>query len=450
MTGYFGREASYASVRLTAKNYRGGPPLSIVNGKSVRQSNDSITSSTTDETPKIAMSSQKDEVGIFDEPLSSSDDESDDQPATARASDDEEEEDEQTRQKENIKPTLFQSSSQSQPYFSQSQAPKSTDPDLEETFGAFSQQRKRRNNYAKSGNIHGSNTFSSQKKAQSSQATDNKGTKKRKLDEVKADMGNGFLFPKDRKILSPAKAPPRKDDVEDNANPQPTFRMPLAFGDDSMLDRISADPTKFKEPRSEPSASTISSSLASKDAVFDEVHPVSSPLSELSLSAFPDDISLLKSKEEDPDVEVVESLCPNCSAPVDAGLLDEFLAMPNRRLRDERRFCERHKLHKAEKEWTEKGYPAIDWGAFESRIQQHFPTLDKQLVPQSTSFFRGRLESAMKSGQAKNFRLTLEGDSLENMSCGYYGPKGASRMSVHPFLRIYSLADHAIYIGLLL
>ncbi|CRG90249.1 hypothetical protein PISL3812_07292 [Talaromyces islandicus] len=447
MTGYFEREASYASVRLTAKNYRGGPPLSIVNGKSIRQRNDDSSdhgpSITTDETPQImsrSNSGQKDDVGIFDEPLSSSD-ESDDQPA-ARGSDQDEEEHEETRQKdaaEDIKPTRFQSQSQSQPYSpsQSSHTPKSTDPDLEETFGAFSQQRKRRNNYAKSGNIHGSsNAFSSQEKARNGRATgyndnnnsSNNRTKKRKLDETKADNSKGFRLPKDREILSPVKAPRKeKDDVED-ANPQPAFRMPASLDGDGMLERISTDPTKlFKEPRSQPSASTISSSLASKDAIFDEAHPVSSPLSEISLSAFPDEISPLKTKEE-PDGAPAESLCPNCNAPVDADLLDEFLALPNRRLRDERRFCERHKHRKAEKEWTEKGYPVIDWESFESRIQHHFPTLDKQLVPQSTSFFRGRLESAMKSGQAKNFRLTLEGDNLENMSCGYYGPKGASRM----------------------
>jgi hypothetical protein len=441
MTGYFGREASYASVRLTAKNYRGGPPLSIVNGKSIHQRSDTgNTSRSIDETAEETMSDQKDDAGIFDDPISSSDES--DQPAARGSEEDDEDEEEETRQKEDIKPTRFQSRARSQslPY-SQSQssrAPQSTDPDLEDTFGAFSQQRKRRNNYAKSGNIHGSssNTFSSQKKAQGSQqATDNNnGSKKRKLDDAEADSSSssskGFRLPKDREILSPVKAP-RKDDVVD-ANSAPGFRMPAIFDDDAVLDRMSSDPTKiFKEPRSQPSGSTISSSLTSKDAIFDEVHPVSSPLSDISLSAFPDEISLLKTKEE-PDVEVLaESLCPNCSTPVDADLLDEFLALPNRRLRDERRFCERHQLHKAEKEWTEKGYPVIDWEAFELRIQQHFSTLDKQLVPQSTSFFRGRLESAMKSGQAKNFRLTLEGDNLENMYCGYYGPKGASRMSVH-------------------
>jgi hypothetical protein len=34
----------------------------------------------------------------------------------------------------------------------------------------------------------------------------------------------------------------------------------------------------------------------------------------------------------------------------------------------------------------------------------------------------------MKSGQAKNFRLTLDGDGLEKITCGYYGTKGAGKM----------------------
>jgi hypothetical protein len=81
-----------------------------------------------------------------------------------------------------------------------------------------------------------------------------------------------------------------------------------------------------------------------------------------------------------------------------------------------------------EKEWEEKGYPTIDWEKFDERIEAHFDELEKLMVPESSSYYRNVLDTTMKSGQAKNFRLTLAGDALETISCGYYGTRGSGKM----------------------
>jgi hypothetical protein len=117
-----------------------------------------------------------------------------------------------------------------------------------------------------------------------------------------------------------------------------------------------------------------------------------------------------------------------CKAPVDPDLLEEFLSQSNQRVREQQRFCEGHKIKTAEKEWSDKGYPTIDWDGFDQRIRGYFPDLEKLLVPNSRSFYRSILDTKMKAGKAQNFRIMIFGDDLDNMSCGYYGSKGASRM----------------------
>ncbi|OKL59531.1 hypothetical protein UA08_05425 [Talaromyces atroroseus] len=207
---------------------------------------------------------------------------------------------------------------------------------------------------------------------------------------------------------------------------EPAFRMPAAIQDSHELHDV-----QFIQP----AACASSSALTAGDLDFildddDDLSPLSSPPSDVSLAmaAFADKGAATLPVDPTVTGTTEQSRCPNCNAPVDADLLDEFLAQRGRRLRDERLFCERHKAHKAEKEWSAKGYPTIDWHTFDERIQRHFSALERLLVPSPSSFYRGLLESSMKAGQARVFKMSLEEDNLESLSCGYYGPKGASRM----------------------
>lgn len=124
----------------------------------------------------------------------------------------------------------------------------------------------------------------------------------------------------------------------------------------------------------------------------------------------------------------LKSLCPMCKQEVDPELLMLFEAQPKQRIREQQQFCASHQQSTAAKDWEMKGYPEINWDAFDERVRRHFQDLEKLLVPDCTSYYRNILDTTLKSGQAKNFRLTLAGDGIETISCGYYGTKGAAKM----------------------
>lgn len=136
------------------------------------------------------------------------------------------------------------------------------------------------------------------------------------------------------------------------------------------------------------------------------------------------------------------ALCPICSEEVDPELLEAFRCQPRQRIRDQLRFCESHQQTTAEKHWRERGYPSIDWDKFEERIQGYFADLDQLLVPDNPSYYHNVLVSALKSGNTRSFRLTLAGDGLERISCGYYGTRGATTM-------YGSLMLHSILVSML-
>lgn len=167
-----------------------------------------------------------------------------------------------------------------------------------------------------------------------------------------------------------------------------------------------------------------------------EIEP---PPSSLEIPESDDEISDLSSAksydsagfptfDDSKNAEPAEYLCPMCKEPVEPELLIKFQAQPRQRIRDQYVFCESHKKPAMEKEWEEKGYPTIDWGRLDERLEAHFDELEKLIVPESSSYYRNVLDTTIKSGKAKNFRLTLAGDALETISCGYYGTRGSGRM----------------------
>lgn len=129
-----------------------------------------------------------------------------------------------------------------------------------------------------------------------------------------------------------------------------------------------------------------------------------------------------------PDGPPPPAHCPWCKEEVDRELLNMFEAQPRKRIREQQRFCESHRQNAAERQWETQGYPNIDWDMFEDRVKEHFAALEQLLVPECSSYYRNILDTKLKSGEAKNFRLTLSGDSLETISCGYYGTRGAAKM----------------------
>ena len=241
----------------------------------------------------------------------------------------------------------------------------------------------------------------------SKNAKNNKKKKETKSSE-ESDPEDTFKVPLNIDVPSPV-----KKKSETNIASSPDFKVPLMFPDDepSYNSSLGASQMKSFEISSQSSLSSIS--------------PPSSPsLDELQqLPVLDSDIQICSPPPPSPPRK---SLCPNCKAEVDPELLKQFQAQPDQRLRQQQRFCASHKKDMATKEWKDQGYPEINWETLGDRLQTYFPELEKHFTSNEQSYFRNLLESAEKAG--KPLRLTLEGDGIEAISCGYYGTKGAQKM----------------------
>ena len=205
------------------------------------------------------------------------------------------------------------------------------------------------------------------------------------------------------------------------------------------IDLGSPSPKVRKSRTNEARSNSSHDSLTARDnaQLFDigvDESSLSSPLS--STSQF--NLESLELTEEEKALAAQiessdsESLCPMCKQKVDPDLLGQFMLQPKRRLREQQRFCNSHKQDSDRQEWKNRGYPTINWKSFDKRISRHFRDLEKVLVPDSSSYYRSILDESMKTGKARFFRLSLIGDGLETISCGYYGSRGASKMYFNP------------------
>lgn len=162
----------------------------------------------------------------------------------------------------------------------------------------------------------------------------------------------------------------------------------------------------------------------------------SSPSSAFNFELSQADNSLTAKEDEQETWQPKPAVCPMCKEEVDPEALARFEVQSKQRFREQVGFCDSHQTSKAEKEWKNKGYPIIDWDTFDERIRSHFNDLEKFLVPGNSSHYRNLLDGDLKAGKAKNFRLTLSGGGLENISCGYYGTRGSGKM--YSILRFFS------------
>ncbi|KAJ5678838.1 hypothetical protein N7462_007082 [Penicillium macrosclerotiorum] len=247
------------------------------------------------------------------------------------------------------------------------------------------------------------------------------------LSRVPSYSARSTLTPEKRSQKTKSGPPKSKRNPSDSESEAETsFKVPMDIDAPTSKTTLPAKITQnasagFKVPRTFPHGSTSSSSLGtlSSKELQAAVDADNSPLSPLS--------SLPSSPSVEPG-EPRKALCPMCKLEVDPELLMRFEAQPRRRVRDQQQFCASHQQDTAEKEWEAQGYPDIDWDTFDERVQKYFPILEKHLVPDCSSYYRNILDTSLKSGKAQNFRLTLAGDGLEMISCGYYGTKGAGKM----------------------
>jgi hypothetical protein len=444
------RQPSGASIGMTRTNYTGGAPLSQVMGIKIKQA---INNSSVEE--KESSPNLKQEPATDDEPLSSSEDEETKEEEEEIKKEEEQKDEMETLNKAGTTKRKRDGRDNPAPRAkSQKSNPPSSAPSDENPHSSFNQRKPKK-----------TNTYAAKSSSQTFGSSQDMYKPPRVFKENKLKSSAPFITPRTIEIKDPSNlhkvhtsdsepafrtpggpsdsilksllSPASNSQEEQGSSTcihasgsQSTFRMP-AGPNGSVIESLVSPASQFRE-----SAVAPSSALTSADVDFDfdidddDSSPLSSPSSEvaLAMTELADKEAVTLQMEPTVTDTTGQSRCPNCDAPVDTDLLDEFLIQYGRRLRDERLFCERHKAHKAEKEWTDNGYPMIDWHTFDERLQRHLSALERLLVPSPSSFYRGLLETAMKDGQARVFKLSLEEDGLENLSCGYYGPKGASRM----------------------
>lgn len=129
------------------------------------------------------------------------------------------------------------------------------------------------------------------------------------------------------------------------------------------------------------------------------------------------------------DFEILPT-CQLCGSFIPNDLYNTWTARyPEMTFRQQRELCRTHKEADAEAERKSKGYPKIDWTELQSRLRRHKRSVAMVLKNPEQSFFRDRLEVAIKSGKARNVlkQITGQGES-DLMSVGYYGVKGMQAM----------------------
>ncbi|KAI1414713.1 hypothetical protein F5Y13DRAFT_14002 [Hypoxylon sp. FL1857] len=116
--------------------------------------------------------------------------------------------------------------------------------------------------------------------------------------------------------------------------------------------------------------------------------------------------------------------CPMCHEVVDSELLAKHSDHGRMNIRKQAAFCRLHKRQTALSARSQKGYPRIDWGALDTRLEKHQDLLKDILEGTRQSHYREVLRENVESG--KNRTLLKTDDSL---TPGYYGPRGLRAMT---------------------
>ncbi|KAF4768177.1 hypothetical protein N7455_000420 [Penicillium solitum] len=223
--------------------------------------------------------------------------------------------------------------------------------------------------------------------------------------------------------------PPRP--TEKSKEPSPVEEAPKEPEETFIMPK-DVESSSFREPRGgEDSNSSFSHGPYTMEEyeamLLDDDSPLSSPTS--STCEQISQLDEFTTKEKRQPSPPRQALCPICRKEVDWASLELFRAKPKQRIREQVMFCESHKLRSAMDLWRDRGYPEIHWDGFEERVQSYFPELEKLLVPGASSYYRNILSTSLAPGKARNFRVRVDDDkTLETMTCGYYGTRGATKI----------------------
>ncbi|KAL2376418.1 hypothetical protein RJZ90_007531, partial [Blastomyces dermatitidis] len=123
----------------------------------------------------------------------------------------------------------------------------------------------------------------------------------------------------------------------------------------------------------------------------------------------------------------VTAMCPVCNSVVEVEASSAFDAANNRMgVREQLRFCEKHRKETARREWSRLRYPIIAWDRLDDRLTQFHPRLRRIL---DDSGYRSRYKSVVHKKVRKHGRKILSWSILH--STGYYGLRGHEILSAH-------------------
>lgn len=138
-----------------------------------------------------------------------------------------------------------------------------------------------------------------------------------------------------------------------------------------------------------------------------------------------------------PQVEEEGSRCTLCSKPVEQDEYWNFWKGKDKTVKNKSAFCHAHKKKSAQKKYTQKGYPDIDWKSLPRRIRRNKTTLLQILNNDRSSIHRDRYEPLALTGKAaavpsrrtdlaEDVQEELESYALDEKAAypGYYGPHG--------------------------
>ncbi|OJD12419.1 hypothetical protein AJ78_06983 [Emergomyces pasteurianus Ep9510] len=216
------------------------------------------------------------------------------------------------------------------------------------------------------------------------------------------------------------------------------FRVPPSTADDGdsaiHSSQVSSNGPKFKTPLSFPNELTSNSSFFTGTSRFEDDDGDGGDDSSLSpLSSVSSSISLYLSRAEKEHLDSAAPkprviVCPMCDQAVDPRFVDDLRSPKGLSYRKKAQFCRDHRIKAAQHEWAERRYPTIDWENLHKRMEKHYAELDQILTCKKPSFYRNVLESSRIGKQRGSLRLTVDGDGVEKISTGYYGPWGAKKM----------------------
>lgn len=217
------------------------------------------------------------------------------------------------------------------------------------------------------------------------------------------------------------KAPSASPEAAKN---KPIFRTPAAELSDSSTGTILAKRKTFKGKKGKGTKAVDSDEDKPARPVFKTYSSDEDDINARPSEPRMDLSDLSDHKDEDEDEAAADApVCPWCGEPVDGALLESYKQGRSRlTVREQTRFCQRHKAQKAADLWTARGYPTIDWEGLEERMAGYYDSLKGVVEGIAPSSYRDALAAKIASGADR--ALKKEG----NLNPGYYGPRGFNFM----------------------